>query len=97
MAIRGNEKSLLAFQITFEITNVEAKIKEPKRAPQEIKAPSVLFDAADEVRMSGAPLANAMRVTAANVGDSPNRSAKSYIPVAKNLSAIVAIHMKRMG
>jgi len=47
--------------------------------------------------MSGAPLAKAIKVTAAKVGESLNLSAKSYIPTAKYLSAIVATHIKRIG
>lgn len=97
MANFGNLIISFEFHITFEITNVPANIKLPNNAPHDINAPSV-FDAADEEdNTSGAPLANAISVTAAKVGDRLNLSDKSYIPPAKYLSAMAATQRKRIG
>lgn len=97
IAIFGKLNYDFALQITFDITRVDAKIKLPNKAPHDINAPSVFEEAEAEVKMSGAPFAKAIRVTAAKVGESLNLSARSYIPTAKYLSAIVATHIKRIG
>lgn len=93
----GNLITFFEFQITLDITNVPANTKLPNNAPQEINAPSVLEEADYELNMSGAPLAKAIRVTAARVGERLNFSERSYIPTARYLSAIVATHKKRIG
>lgn len=85
------------FHITLDITNVPAKIKLPNKAPQDINAPSAFDAADDELNTSGAPLAKAISVTAAKVGERLNLSDKSYIPLAKYLSAMAATHKKRIG
>ena len=74
----------------MEITKVDAKIKDPNKAPTDIKGPSDFPEAELEVRISGAPLAKAINVTAARVGDKLNLSDKSYIPTARYLSATEA-------
>lgn len=78
---------LFVLNITLDITNVTLNIKPPIVDPKAIKAPSSYDPADKEAKTSGAPLANEIKVIAAIVGEMANLSAKSYIPVDKNLSA----------
>lgn len=97
MAIFGNTTSLFAFITTLLETIVRANTKPPIEAPRDINAPSAFAPALEFDSKSGAPLANAIRVTAAKVGDRLNLSDKSYIPTARYLSAIPATQRKRIG
>lgn len=85
------------FMITLNATIVVAKTKPPIEAPNEIKAPPSFAPADELERRSGAPLAKAINVTAATVGERLNLSERSYIPTARYLSAIPATFMNKMG
>ena len=84
-------------KITLETTKVVENIKAPKSDPKDIKPPSSYVELEKLAKTSGAPLANAINVTAATVGFNLNLLAKSYIPSAKYLSAIRATHINSIG
>ena len=85
------------FHTTFETTSVQEKMKAPKRAPTAIKAPPAFPAAPKEARISGAPLAKAIKVIAAMAGDSWNFLERFVIPDARYLSATAPMHMKSTG
>lgn len=93
----GNVISFGEFDITPPITIVDANINPPTADPNDINAPSNFPPALELDSKSGAPFAKAINVTAANVGDNPNLSERSYIPTAKYLSAMPATHMNKIG
>lgn len=88
---------LSTVNITLDTTSVDEKINPPNSYPIVIKAADDLLATDNDPKISGAPLAMAIKVTAAKVGDNPNLLDKFCIPTAKYLSAIVATSIKHMG
>lgn len=62
---------------------VVQNINPPYKLPNDINAPPGIDPAAKLANTSGAPFANAIKVTAANAGDRLNLSDKDYIPTHK--------------